>query len=164
MQTRITAAAGKATLSLLRPMLLRLTYRPATEVLPSDAEDILRQSLGLVGGEPYALLVDMPAILSMSLGARKLFGAEDMVLAAAMLGNTPMDQVHAASMTRSVHEVQYFDDQNTALSWLISYLPAQTCQAAGAPSEVGTKAPTSCLLPTHMVTDRGQHVGALSFM
>jgi hypothetical protein len=134
MQTRITAAGAKATLSLIRPMLLRLTYGPGTEVLPADAQDILERSLLLVGGSPYAILVDMPPILSTSAGARELFGAEDMVLAAAMLGSTPMDRVHAASMTQSVHQVQFFDDENIALKWLISHLPDDTLSTTSAPA------------------------------
>ncbi|MBT2566290.1 hypothetical protein J7I84_07220 [Arthrobacter sp. ISL-85] len=121
--TEIPAADGKASITLLRPALIRLTWLPDTEVLPADAKDVLEKSLALVDHVPYAILVDMSTILTMSLHARVLFGAEEMVLAAAMLGDTPMDRVLAASVRQSVHPVQFFTDESTALNWLISNLP-----------------------------------------
>jgi hypothetical protein len=121
--TTRSVAGGKATLSMLGPALLRLTYAPNSEVLPADAKAILETSSALVGGSSYAILVDMPSILRMSSAARALFGAEDKVLAAAMLGVTPMDRVLAASMTQAVHDVQFFVDEGTALRWLTGRLP-----------------------------------------
>ena len=115
-------AGGKATITLLDAALIRLTYAPDTEVSAADAKDVLEQSLTLVDGGPYAILVDMSPILHLSPEARALFGSEHKVLAAAMLGQTPMDRVIAASVTQSVHEVRFFTDEDLALDWLMGCL------------------------------------------
>lgn len=135
---QISAADGRATLTLLDDGLIRLTYAPNTEVTAVDAEDILEQSLTLANDTSYAILVDMSPILHMSLEARALFGSEHKVLAAAMLGHTPMDQVIAASLTQSVHNVQFFTDENTALTWLTSHLPDTTHNHRRGPGPVPT--------------------------
>lgn len=122
---QIRVADGRATLTLLDDALIRLTYALNTEVTAADAKDILEQSRTLVNGSPYAILVDMSPILHMSPGARALFGSEHKVLAAAMLGHTPMDQVIAASLTQSVHDVQFFTDE-AILEWLTSRLASTT--------------------------------------
>ena len=118
-----SAADGKATITLLGPALIRLTYLPRTEVQESDARDVLEQSLILVDHVPYAILVDMRQIMILSAGAREIYGSEDMVLAAAMLGQTPMDRVIAASLQQSVHTVEFFTDEQEALTWLTEHLP-----------------------------------------
>ncbi len=117
------AAGGRATLTLLRPALLRLSWVPDTEVQAADARDVLTQSLELVGHVPYTVLVDMRHITIINAGARAAYGSETMVLAAAMLGATPVDRVIAASVQQSVHAVRFFTDEAAALAWLGSYLP-----------------------------------------
>lgn len=119
----LTAAGGKATLTLLGDALIRLTWVPGTEVQEADAKDVLIRSLELVNQVPYAILVDMRQIAIINAGAREAYGSEDMVLAAAMLGETPVDRVIAASVQQSVHKVQFFIDEQEALSWLSSHLP-----------------------------------------
>lgn len=121
---RVSAAEGRATLNLLRPALIRLTWAPGTEVQEADARDVLRQSLELVDHVPYAVLVDMRHITMINAGARAAYGSETMVLAAAMLGLTPVDRVIAASVQQSVHEVRFFTEEEAALAWLTSHLPA----------------------------------------
>ena len=118
----VSAADGKATIALLGPALIRLTYLPGTEVQESDARDVLEQSLILVDHTPYAILVDMRQIMILSPGARGIYGSETMVLAAAMLGQTPMDRVIAASLQQSVHNVEFFTDEQEALAWLTGHL------------------------------------------
>ncbi|WP_247828655.1 STAS/SEC14 domain-containing protein [Arthrobacter antioxidans] len=120
---KVSAAEGRATLSLLRPALLRLTWAPETEVQEADARDVLKQSLELVGHVPYAILVDMRHITIINAGARAAYGSERMVLAAAMLGVTPVDRVIAASVQQSVHDVRFFTDEQAALDWLTGHLP-----------------------------------------
>ncbi|MHA7239170.1 DUF7793 family protein [Arthrobacter sp. TMS1-12-1] len=119
----MSAAGGRATLSLLRPALIRLTWAPCTEVQGTDARDVLERSLELVGHVPYAVLVDMREITIITAGARAAYGSERMVLAAAMLGLTPVDRVIAASVQQSVHEVRFFTEEGAALAWLTSHLP-----------------------------------------
>ncbi|WP_146069678.1 STAS/SEC14 domain-containing protein [Arthrobacter sp. B0490] len=121
---KVPAADGKATLNLLGPRLLRLTWTPGTEVQEADARDVLEKSLLLVHHVPYAILVDMREIRIITVGARAAYGSEEMVLAAAMLGHTPVDRVIAASVQHSVHKVQFFTDESAALDWLTRYLPA----------------------------------------
>ncbi|WP_434992713.1 DUF7793 family protein [Arthrobacter sp. Ld5] len=118
-----SAAGGRATLTLLRPALLRLSWAPETEVGEADARDVLRQSLELVGHVPYAVLVDMRHITIITAGARAAYGSDLMVLAAAMLGATPVDRVIAASVQQAVHEVRFFTDADAALAWLAGHLP-----------------------------------------
>lgn len=120
---QVSAADGRATLWLLRPALVRLTWAAETEVQEADARDVLRQSLELVGQVPYAVLVDMRHITIITAGARAAYGSESMVLAAAMLGATPVDRVIAASVQQSVHEVRFFTDEEAALAWLTGHLP-----------------------------------------
>lgn len=120
----VVAADGKATITLLGPALIRLTWLPGTEVQEADARDVLELSLILVDRAPYVILVDMRQIVSVSAGAREGFSSEEMVLAAAMLGQTPVDRVIAASVQQSVHKVRFFTDEHEALAWLNSYLPA----------------------------------------
>ncbi|MDQ0734716.1 DUF7793 family protein [Arthrobacter agilis] len=122
MTERVLAADGKATITLLGPALIRLTWLPGTEVQEADARDVLKRSLILVEHAPYAILVDMRQIASVSTGAREAFGSEEMVLAAAMLGQTPVDRVIAASVQQSVHKVWLFSDEQEALAWLRSHL------------------------------------------
>jgi hypothetical protein len=69
----VLAAGDKATITLLRPALIRLTWLPDTEVFEADARDVLEQSLVLVEHVPYAILVDMRQIASLSAGARDAF-------------------------------------------------------------------------------------------
>ncbi|MHA7282375.1 DUF7793 family protein [Arthrobacter sp. TMS2-4] len=120
---QVSAADGRATLRLLRPGLVRLTWASETEVQEADARDVLAQSLELVGHVPYAVLVDMRHILTITAGARAAYGSEFRVLAAAMLGATPVDRVIAASVQQSVHEVRFFTDEEAALTWLTGHLP-----------------------------------------
>ena len=121
----VLAAGGKATITLLGPALVRLTWLPNTEVHEVDARDVLERSLQLIEQVPYAILVDMRQILSLSAGARDAFSSETMVLAAAMLGHTPVDRVLAASVQQSVHEVRFFTVEQEALIWLSGSLPAR---------------------------------------
>lgn len=120
----VLAAGGKATIALLSPALIRLTWLPDTEVFEADARDVLEQSLSLVDHVPYAILVDMRQIASLSTGAREAFSSETVVLAAAMLGHTPVDRVIAASVQQSAHEVRFFTVEHEALTWLAGHLPA----------------------------------------
>lgn len=121
----VLAAGGKATLTLLKPALIRLTWLLASEVQEADARDVLDKSLKLVDHVPYAILVDMRQIASLSIGARDAFSSEKIVLVAAMLGHTPVDRVIAASVQQSVHEVRFFTVEQEALTWLTGHLPAR---------------------------------------
>lgn len=117
------AGAGRACISLLRPALIRLTWAPGTEVRTEDADDVLERSLLVVDRVPYAILVDMRNIRSLDAGARASFAADRNVLAAAMLGSTPMDRVLAASAEQALHPARYFTVEALALSWLSGHLP-----------------------------------------
>jgi hypothetical protein len=118
----LSAADGKATLTLLGPALIRLTWLQKTNVHEAYARDILERSLKLVGDVPYAILVDMRQIISISAGAREAFSSETEVLAAAMLGDTPVDRVISASIEQSVHPVEFFTNEQEALRWLTEHL------------------------------------------
>lgn len=125
MTERVLVADGKASIMLLGPALIRLTWLPGSEIQEADARDVLEQSLILVERAPYAILVDVRQIAHISVRAREAYGSEKMVLAAAMLGETPVDRVLAASVQQSVHKVQFFTEESEALAWLSSHLPVR---------------------------------------
>ncbi len=125
MTDTVLAAGGKATITLLGPAMIRLTWLPNTEVHEVDARDVLERSMQLIEQVPYVILVDMRQNVSLSAGARNAFSSETMVLAAAMLGHTAVGRVLAASVQQSVHEVRFFTVEQDALRWLSGSLPAR---------------------------------------
>lgn len=116
------AAQGRARLTALGHALIRLTWAPGTAVGVEDARDVLTRSLELVDHVPYAILIDMRGITSLSIGARRAFAADTTVLAAAMLGSTPVDRVLSASAEHAVHPTRFFTEEADALAWLARYL------------------------------------------
>jgi hypothetical protein len=118
----IAAAGGKACISKLEQALIRLDWLPGTEVSGDDARDVLRCSNILVEDEPYAILIDMRDLRSLSIEARAVFSAELVVVAAAFLGSGPMDRVLAAGSEQARHPTRFFTSEPDAMAWLCEYL------------------------------------------
>lgn len=114
----LVAAGEKATVTLLAPQLQHLEWAARSEISAEDALSVLDASRRLAGGRPYAILVDMTDIVDLPPSARAVFNAETSVLAAALLGHGPMDEVLAAGACKAVHPTRYFTSRSEALAWL----------------------------------------------
>lgn len=122
---RLVAAGGKATLILLAPSLQRLEWSARVSITPHDAASVLAASRALSGGMPYTILVDMTSIVDLPPDARAVFNAEALVVAAALVGNGPMDEVLAAGACRAVHPTRFFLSEASAREWLQASLAAR---------------------------------------
>lgn len=120
----LMAASGRATLSLLAPDLQFLTWDPQTRIYQEDAWSVLAASRLLSTNRPYAIMVDMTTTVDLRPDARAVFNAESLVVAAALLGDGPMDEVLAAGACRAVHPTRYFTSTAPALDWLEELLAA----------------------------------------
>ncbi|MCU1632999.1 MAG: hypothetical protein JWM61_1651 [Micrococcaceae bacterium] len=119
---RVAAAGGKACISKLGRALIRLSWLPGTEVSGKDARDVIRCSNMLVDDAPYAILVNMRELRSLSIDARYVFGGDPRVLAAAFLGSGPMDRVLAAGSELARHPTRFFLSESEAITWLLEHL------------------------------------------
>jgi hypothetical protein len=114
----VVAASGRATVSLIAPGLQRLSWSPGTHIDHVDALSVLAASRIMSSDGPYAILVDMTTTVDVRSDARAAFNAESLVVAAALLGDGPMDEVLAAAACRAVHPTRYFTSVSLALTWL----------------------------------------------
>lgn len=87
-------------------------------ITEQDALQILHQSFELTRHRHYVVLFDVSLIRSVSPGARRVFSSARNILAAAMLGSTPMDRVLSAPYEHAVYPCRYFTDTTEALLWL----------------------------------------------
>lgn len=115
---RVSAASGKAWISSTGGNGLRLEWEPSAQVEADDARSVLETSTFLAGGKPYVLLVDLTMLNSISTEARDVFNACSDVLAAAMVGQRPMDRVLAAPSGNAGHPTGFFTSEADALGWL----------------------------------------------
>ncbi|WP_208740404.1 hypothetical protein [Arthrobacter agilis] len=118
----LMAAGGKATVALVSDDLQHLEWIERACITPEDAYSVLAASRRLSRGRPYAILVDMTNIVALPPGARAVFNAESLVVAAALLGDGPMDEVLAAGACRAIHPTRYFTSEASALAWLRAFL------------------------------------------
>lgn len=129
----LMAAGGRATLSLVAPNLQCLTWSARAHIDRRDALSVLAASRLMSAQRPYAILVDMTTTVDLRPDAREAFNAESLVVAAALLGDGPMDEVLAAGACRAVHPTRYFTSATLALGWLEGHL-ADRSGASGDPS------------------------------
>ncbi|WP_104116405.1 hypothetical protein [Arthrobacter sp. B1805] len=123
---RLGAADGRATLTLLARNLQRLEWAERVSISPGDARSVLAASRVLSKGEPYAILVIMTSIVDLPPDARAVFNAEPLVVAAALLGRGPMDEVLAAGACRALHPTRFFLSESSAREWLELSLAARS--------------------------------------
>lgn len=109
---------------MLAPGVVRLTWAQGTTVRAGDAADVLERAADLVAGAPYAILMDLREIVSISLEAHHLLAQDPLVLAAGMLGSGPMDRMLSAGSEQASHPARYFLSELEAIRWLRSHLPA----------------------------------------
>ncbi|MFJ6003456.1 hypothetical protein [Arthrobacter sp. NPDC092385] len=108
---------------MLGPGVVRLTWAPGTAVRECDAAQVVERIVHLLAGAPYAILIDVREIVSMSLKAHHVFARDPLVLAAGMLGSGPMDRMLSAGSEQASHPAQYFLSELEAIRWLRSHLP-----------------------------------------
>ncbi|RJT75094.1 hypothetical protein D6T63_18055 [Arthrobacter cheniae] len=87
-------------------------------VTEEHALAILERSFELTEHRPYVMLVDMGLVDDVSRTARRVLMSARHILAAAMLGRTPMDRMLSAPYEDAVYPAQYFNDKQTAGQWL----------------------------------------------
>jgi hypothetical protein len=125
----LVAAGGKATLTLVAPEIQRLRWSARVGITPDDARAVLAASRMMSAGAPYAILVDMTSIIDLPPGARAVFNSEALVVAAALVGKGPMDEVLAAGACKAVHATRFFTSESSAREWLQASLAARTTRA-----------------------------------
>jgi hypothetical protein len=84
--------------------------RCRTSVPEEDALMILERSFKLTGHRQYVVLVAVDDIMAVSSAARHALSSSRNVLAAAMLGQSTMDQMLAAPYLHAVFPGEYFTD------------------------------------------------------
>ncbi|MFC3300296.1 hypothetical protein FJV46_07390 [Arthrobacter agilis] len=114
----VVAASGRATLSVVAPDLHHLVWSPRVHIDRGDALSVLAASRRISRGRPYAILVDMTTTVDLPPRAREVFNGETLVVAAALLGDGPMDEVLAAGACKAVHPTRYFTSAEQACCWL----------------------------------------------
>jgi hypothetical protein len=92
--------------------------REPVSVTEADALLILRRGFEVTDHRPYVVFVDMNDVVGILPEARRVFIAARHVLAAAMLGSTPVDRIMAAAYARASYPVEYFEDRTAAADWL----------------------------------------------
>ncbi len=115
---RELAADGKAWVGRRPDGIQRLRWREGSVISGQDASDVLETSFRLACRKPYAILVDMTTIVHLTQEARAAFNADSRVLAAALLGAGPMDEVLAGGAHTAVHPTSYFTSEDEALAWI----------------------------------------------
>lgn len=83
-----------------------------------DALMILRRSFELTDNRQYVVLLVLDNIRDIAADARYVLSSSRNVLAAAMLGQAPMDEVLAAPYLHAVYPGEYFTEETVALQWL----------------------------------------------
>lgn len=111
-------ADGRASVSVRADGIQYLQWVQGTTVDGRDAHDVLEESMRLSGGEKYAILVNMTGIAHQTQDAREAFNADARVIAAALLGTGPMDEILAGGSTRAVHPTAFFTSEDDAVAWL----------------------------------------------
>lgn len=127
----LVAAGGRATVTLVSAGLQRLSWAARVAITAEDAESVLAVSRLLSEERPYAILVDMTDIIDLPPVARAVFNAEELVIAAALLGSGPMDEVLAAGACRAVHPTRFFTSEAGAYEWLQTFLNCNRSAADG---------------------------------
>lgn len=97
---------------------------PITE---DDAHTILHHSSEVTQHRHYVVLVDVSLVNKISSEARHVFASAPSILAAAMIGSTPMDRVLAAPYKLTPTPSEYFTDKDEALRWL-GLMHGQLCR------------------------------------
>ncbi|MDQ0735014.1 DUF7793 family protein [Arthrobacter agilis] len=123
---RRRAAHGKAWLSRRPDGIQRLEWVEGSTISGKDAADVLEASFCLAGHKPYAILVEMTAIVHQTQEARETFNADSRVIAAALLGVGPMDEILAGGAHTAVHPTSYFTSEDDAITWIELHLEALT--------------------------------------
>lgn len=98
-----------------------------TPIQEQDAHEILHHSFELTNHRQYVVLIDMSMVTQVSPEARRMLSSARNVLAAAMLGSTPMDRVLSAPYEQAVYPTRYFTNDDEALLWL-HQIHEQLCQ------------------------------------
>jgi hypothetical protein len=83
-----------------------------------DALRILHASFELTKHRQYVVLVDMALVKDVTPEARRVLSSARNILAAAMLGSSPMDRMLSAPYEHAVYPSAYFTDATEALRWL----------------------------------------------
>lgn len=96
-----------------------LRAREPVTVTETEALMIFRRGFELTDYRPYVVFVDMNDLLDVLPGARRVLAAARHVLAAAMLGSTPVDRMMAAGQARARYPLEYFQDRDAATQWLV---------------------------------------------
>ncbi len=112
------AADGKALISRRPDGIQLLRWVEGSVISGPDAVDVLETSFRLACKKPYAILVDMTTIVHQTREARAVFNAEPRVIAAALLGTCPMDEVLAGGAHSAVHPTSYFTSEHEAVAWI----------------------------------------------
>lgn len=116
-------ADGRARLCLLEHGLVGVLWVSGTGMRSADIKDVLARSFVLADSVPFAVLMDLRDINSLSIGARKALAQNPSILACAMFGSTAMDRVLAASAEHTAHPVRFFTERPDALAWLRGHIP-----------------------------------------
>ena len=133
---RVQTAEGKAWVSRRPDGIQRLHWVEGSVISGQDAADVLAASFRLAGDKPYAILVDMTTIVHQTQEARDAFNADTQVIAAALLGASPMDEILAGGAHAAMHPTSYFTSEDEALTWIALHIGQveQFHDAASAPT------------------------------
>ncbi|WP_459313306.1 DUF7793 family protein [Arthrobacter sp. MDT2-2] len=92
-----------------------VVMRRPVRITEADALQILQRSFDATGHRQYVVLVDMNMVLDVSPEARRILTSARNVLAAALLGHTPIDRVLSAPYEDAVYPSKFFIDHQSAL-------------------------------------------------
>lgn len=115
---RVQTAGGKAWLCRRPDGIQHLQWVEGAVISGQDAVDVLAASFRLASDKPYALLVDMTTIVHQTQEARNAFNADTRVIAAALVGAGPMDEILAGGAHSAVHPTSYFTSEDEAVTWI----------------------------------------------
>lgn len=115
---RVSTAGGKAWVSVRDDGVQYLQWVAGAVISGEDALAVLEASFRLAGSARYSILIDMTAIVHLTQDGREAFNADSRVIAAALLGTGPMDEVLAAGAATAVHPTGYFHDEEDAFAWI----------------------------------------------
>jgi hypothetical protein len=92
--------------------------REPVSVTEVDALMMLRRGFELTDHRPYVVFVDLNDVVEILPGARRVLASARHVLAASMLGSTPVDRMMAAGYAHAAYPAEYFEDRAAAFQWL----------------------------------------------
>lgn len=115
---RVSTAGGNAWVSVRDDGVQYLQWVAGSVINGQDALAVLETSSRLAGSRKYSILIDMTSIVYLTQDAREAFNADSSVIAAALLGTGPMDEVLAAGAATAVHPTEFFHREEDALAWI----------------------------------------------